>query len=55
MGSYACSYQISTVASYVPLWLKFTYLSDILVSFLPAFHVSPARAPRIIGLIQRVK
>jgi hypothetical protein len=42
MGSYVCSRQISTVASYVPLWLKFTYLSDILVSFLSVL-------PRIFG------
>lgn len=29
--AYSDPFQVSSVAMYVPLWLKFTYLSDILV------------------------
>ena len=39
-GASSDPFQISNVAVYVPLWLKFTYLSDILVRSFHSFRAT---------------
>jgi centromere/kinetochore protein ZW10 len=39
-STYSGLFQVSSVAVYVPLWLKFTYLSDILVRNFQSFRAT---------------